>query len=106
MKIESNKTILEKINDLNYNINYGPLKKGSDTEIIIKVEGVSHVSITKTCQCTMPIITLLPEGGFSITIKYDPNKVGTINQSVFERVVDEKNEQSVITFNLKGLITQ
>ena len=106
MKIESNKPILEKINDLNYNINYGSLKKGSDTDVIIKFEGVSHVSITKTCQCTMPTITLLPEGGFNIIIKYDPNKIGTINQSVYERVINEKNEQSVITFSLKGLITE
>ena len=106
MKIESNKPVLEKINDLTYNINYGSLKKGSDTEIIIRFQDVSHVSVTKTCQCTMPTITLLPEGGFNIIIKYDPNKIGTINQSVFERVVNKKNEQSVITFNLKGLITQ
>jgi hypothetical protein len=106
MKIESNKPILEKVNDFNYNINYGALQKGSDTEVIINFKEVSHVSVTKTCQCTMPIITLLPEGGFNITISYDSNKVGNINQSVFERVVNDKNEQILITFNLKGLITQ
>jgi hypothetical protein len=106
MKIESNKPILEKVNDFNYNINYGALQKGSDTEVIINFKEVSHVSVTKTCQCTMPIITLLPEGGFNVTISYDSNKVGNINQSVFERVVDDKNEQTLITFNLKGLITQ
>lgn len=106
MKIESNNPILEKVNDLTYNINYGVLKKGSDTEVILKFEGVSHVSVTKTCQCTMPTIIILPEGGFNIIIKYDSNKIGTINQSVFERVINEKKEQSVITFNLKGIIAE
>jgi hypothetical protein len=106
MKIRSNKPILEKVNDFNYNINYGSLKKGSDTEIIINFQEVSHVSVTKTCQCTMPIITLLPEEGFNVIISYDSNKVGNINQSVYERVVNDKNEQILITFNLKGLILQ
>jgi hypothetical protein len=106
MKISSNKQILEKVNDLHYNINYGSLEKGSKTEIIINFQEVSHVSVTKTCQCAMPIVTLLPDGGFNLLISYDSNKVGNINQSVYERVVNDKNEQTIITFNLKGLILE
>lgn len=106
MKITSNKQILEKVSDLVYNINFGVLKAGSDTNIKITFEDVSHISVTKTCQCTMPTIELLPQGGFDMLIGYDPMKIGTINQSVFERVVNNQNEQIVITFNLKGIITE
>lgn len=106
MKITSDKQILEKINDLTYNINFGALKSGSDTSISINFEDVSHISVTKTCGCTMPTILLLPQGGFDLSIKYDSKKIGVINQSVFEKVVNNKNEQITISFNLKGIITE
>ena len=54
----------------------------------------------------MPTIQLSPEGGFTLTIEYDNQKVGVISQAVWERVVDEKNEQRLITFNLKGTIVE
>lgn len=106
MKITSNKKILEKVNDLTYNINYGKMSPGDDTEIVINFKEVSHVSVTKTCQCTMPTIVLLPNGGFDIKISYDSKKIGVINQSVHEKVINDKKEQVVVTFNLKGLIIQ
>jgi hypothetical protein len=106
MKITSNKQILEKVNELTYNINYGTLKAGSDTNINITFADVSHISVTKTCQCTMPTIELLPQGGFDMKISYDPKKIGVINQSVFEKVVNNQNEQVVITLNLKGIIVE
>jgi hypothetical protein len=106
MQITSNKSILEKVNDFTYDINYGTLASGSDTDLIINFKGVEHVSVTKTCQCTMPTIVLLPNGGFDIKVSYDSKKIGVINQSIYERVLNDKKEQILVTFNLKGLITQ
>lgn len=106
MQITSNKNILEKVNDFTYNINYGTLAYGSDTDLTINFKDVEHVSVTKTCQCTMPTIVLLPEGGFDMKVSYDSKKIGVINQSIYERVLNDKKEQVLVTFNLKGLINQ
>lgn len=106
MKITSNKTILKKISENTYDINFGTLKSGSDASIAINFENASHISVTKTCGCTMPTILILPQGGFDLVINYDSKKIGVINQSVFEKIVNNKNEQETITFNLKGIITE
>lgn len=106
MEITSDKKILEKINDSTYDINYGNISKGSNTDVVINFKDVSHVSFTKTCQCTTPVITILPEGGFNMKVSYDSTKVGAINQRVYERVMNQKNEHIVININLKGFVTQ
>lgn len=106
MEITSNKNILEKVNDFNYNINYGTIKSGSDTSLTITFKGVNHLSVTKTCQCTMPTITLLPEDSFEMKVSYDSKKIGVINQSIFERVLNKNNEQVLITISLKGTIIE
>lgn len=106
MQITSDKNILEKINDFNYNINYGTLVSGSETDLVINFKGVEHISVTKTCQCTMPTIVILPEGGFNMKVSYNSKKVGVINQSIYERVLNDKKEQVLVTFNLKGLIKE
>lgn len=85
-----------------YNINYGVLRKGSDMKVEIFLEGVSHLTYTKSCQCTTPNIEIL-ENGVKLTINYDKNKIGTINQYV-EEIVREGQEQKKIRFNLKGQI--
>ena len=106
MKIESKSNVKENVKNVDYDINYGTIKAGSDTKVVIKITEVSHFSVTKSCGCTMPIIEILPEGGFNLIINYDNQKVGVINQAVWERVVDENNNQKLITFNLKGTIIQ
>lgn len=106
MEITSNKNILEKVNDFLYNINFGVVKSGGDTNLTISFKGVEHLSVTKTCQCTMPTIILLPEGGFDMQVSYDSKKIGNINQTIYERVLNDKKEQTLVTFNLKGLITE
>lgn len=106
MKIESKFKLKENVENLDYDINFGTIKKGTDTKVVINFSDVNHLSVTKSCGCTMPTIQLLPEGGFTLTIEYDNQKVGVISQAVWERVVDEKNEQRLITFNLKGTIVE
>lgn len=106
MKIESQFNLVEKVKDENYDINYGVIKKGSDTKVVIKFSDVSHLSVSKTCGCTMPTIELLPEGGFNMFIEYDNKKVGVISQAVYEKVINDKNEEKLITFNLKGTIIE
>lgn len=106
MKIESTFNLKENTENLDYDINYGVIKKGSNTKVVIKFSDVNHMTVTKSCGCTMPKIELLPEGGFNLIIEYDNQKVGVISQAVWERVVDEKNEQRLITFNLKGTIVE
>ena len=104
MKIESSFKLVENVKNENYDINYGTIKKGSNTKVSIKFEDVNHFSVAKSCGCTMPIVELLPEGGFNLYIEYDNQKEGVISQAVWERVVDNENNQKLITFNLKGKI--
>ena len=51
----------------------------------------------------MPSIEVIDKG-LILTITYDSNKVGTINQNIKERVVLEDGTQKLIVFNLKGSI--
>lgn len=106
MQITSKKNLQEVVKNEVYDINFGTISKGSDTEIIINFKDVSHVAVAKSCGCTMPTIELLPEGGFNLKITYDNNKIGVINQFVVETVIDTENKQSQITFNLKGTILE
>jgi hypothetical protein len=106
MKIESQFKLVQNVENEDYDINFGTIKKGTDTKVVIKFSDVNHLSVTKSCGCTMPTIELLPEGGFTLTIEYDNQKVGVISQVVLERVGTNKNEQKVITFHLKGTIVE
>jgi hypothetical protein len=82
-----------------YDVNYGNLKKGSDTKVDVVFEGVEYLKNKTSCGCTEPTITILEEG-FLITINYDSNKVGTINQYV--DITTTENQK--VRFNLKGQI--
>jgi len=106
MKIESKFNLVQNVENESYDINFGTIKKGADTKVVIKFSDVNHLSVTKSCGCTMPTIALLPEGGFNLIIEYDNQKIGVISQVVLERVVDNKNEQKVVTFHLKGTIVE
>jgi hypothetical protein len=106
MQITSKKNLQEVVKNEVYDINFGTIKKGSDTEVIINFQDVNHVSVSKSCGCTMPTIELLPEGGFNLKIIYDNNKIGVINQFVIEKVVNTEKKQLSITFNLKGTILE
>ena len=106
MKIESQFKLVQNVENEDYDINFGTIKKGTDTKVVIKFSDVNHLSVTKSCGCTMPTIELLSEGGFTLTIEYDNQKIGVISQVVLERVVNNKNEQKVITFHLKGTIVE
>lgn len=106
MQITSKRNLQEVVKNEVYNIDFGTIKKGSDTEVIISFKDVNHVAVSKSCGCTMPTIELLPEGGFNLRIVYDNNKIGVINQYVIEKVLNAENKQLSITFNLKGTILQ
>ena len=104
MKIESKSNLVENLKNQDYTINLGSSLRGSRVEAEVLFSDVSHLSVSKTCGCTMPRIELLPEGGFKMYIHYDSQKVGTISQKVYERVIDENAKEHLITFNLKGQI--
>lgn len=96
------KTIIDKNT---YEINYGNLKKGANTEVNIVISDVDHLSIAKTCGCTNPTVQLRVDGGITLIVKYDSNKLGVINQSIFEKVIDrETKTEKTITFKLLGTI--
>ena len=103
MKVTSESNFLKVVEENEaYTIQYGSLRKGSNTNVEIFITGASHLSASKTCQCTQPTIEILPDS-IKLTIKYDSNKVGTINQQVKEKV-QVGEEQKTIIFNLKGQI--
>lgn len=99
MKIEIKSPIVtEKIKNQNYIINYGTIKKGSKTNIeFIFTDCVYHTH-TKTCGCTHPSITITNDG-FDLSVSYDSNKVGTINQST--TITTDKGK---VKIELKGLV--
>ncbi len=103
MKVTSNSAYLQ-ANEENsvYTINCGTLRKGANTNVEILITDVTHISASKTCQCTQPIIEIM-QNGVKLTIKYDNNKVGTINQQVKETVKDGAESKTII-FNLRGQI--
>jgi hypothetical protein len=104
MQITSSKNLQEVVKNEVYNIDFGTIKKGSDTEVVINFQDVNHAAVSKSCGCTMPTVELLPQGGFNLKIVYDNKKIGVINQHVIEKVITTENKQLTITFNLKGTI--
>ena len=104
MKIESEFKLKQNLENIDYDIDFGTINRGADTKVIIKFTDVSHISLRKSCGCTMPKIELLPEGGFNLIVEYDNQRLGVISQAVWETVIDEHKEQRLITFNLKGKI--
>lgn len=104
MKITSNFNLTKVVENEIYDIDYGNLAKGSHTKVEVKFEDVDHLVVRASCGCTTPEIILLPEGGFSLIVSYDSNKVGVINQSVVERVLDKNKKELVVTFRLRGTI--
>ena len=96
----------ENTENVDYTLNLGVLKKGSDTKAIINFQDVNHLVVNKSCGCTLPTVELLPEGGFNLCIEYDKNKVGVISQAVWERVLIETGEEKLITIHLKGTIVE
>jgi hypothetical protein len=105
MEVVSKFELEEVLKNRIYNINYGILKHGSDTQVDIDILGVSHLSVTKSCGCTTPTVALL-SNGLRLTISYDNTKIGTINQTVTEKVQAEDKEIKTITFHLKGTIVR
>lgn len=103
MEIKSAFNLTEVVKDSIYEINYGTLKKGSNTLVSILITGVEHVSVSKSCGCTAPTVEILTDG-LRLDIQYDSNKMGVINQQVVERVMDKEKNQKTITFKLKGAI--
>lgn len=104
MKITSTSPNFKQIEENQaYEINYGAIKKGSNTKVEILFEDVEYLSHSKSCGCTNPEITLL-NNGFTLTIKYDSLKVGTINQQVKVNTMDKEKKTTKIIFNLKGQV--
>jgi hypothetical protein len=105
MKITGSQQLKEVIKNQEYNIDYGTIKHGSNTLVNIKLEGVQHVSVSKTCGCTTPTVEIQPDA-VMIAVSYDNKKLGTINQRVTERCTDSTGTQKTINFNLKGNIIE
>lgn len=105
MEIKGTNQLKEVVKNQEYLIDYGTIEQGSDTTVVIDILDVEHLSISKSCGCTQPTVSILP-GAIQIKVSYDNNKLGTINQRVTERCTDKSGEQKTIIFNLKGNITQ
>lgn len=105
MIITGSTQLKEIVKNQEYNIEYGTLKRGDGTQINIKIKDVQHLSISKTCGCTTPTVEIGVDE-VNISIAYDNQKIGTINQRVTERCSDKSGSQKTIVFNLKGNITE
>ena len=107
MKIttETQFSFIEKESNKNYEINFGTLRKGTDTTVKILFEEASHLDVKKSCGCTAPSIQLLGSSSFELKIQYDKNKTGDVNQWVKERAIDTVTGiQTEIKIELKGKI--
>jgi len=104
MVITSNsQRLTEIVKNQVYDLRYGVIKKGANTKVEINISDVEHLTVKKSCGCTAPSIEITPTG-IKLTIVYDSNKVGTINQNVTETVLLQDGTQQAIIFNLKGQI--
>lgn len=99
--LKSQFNLQEIVKDKVYNLNYGNLKKGSDTNAIINIAGVTFLSFKKSCGCTNPSIVLNLDNSFDVNIAYNNTKIGVINQWVKIKIQEQEDE---IVFNLKGTI--
>ena len=70
-----------------YEVNYGVMKRGTDTRVDFDFYDTHFLNYTKSCSCTEPTITN-KEGYFTVTVSYDSNKIGTINQYVMINTTD------------------
>ena len=104
MELIKNQKLEEIVKNEGYNLNLGVIQKGTNINETIKLQGLGlvHMSISKSCGCTMPTVTTASDG-ITINITYDNNKVGIINQWVKERYI-ENGVQKMLTINLKGEI--
>jgi hypothetical protein len=106
MRVLGSSRLVEVSKDTEFDINFGEIKKGSDIseKIILEGDDLAHLAISKSCGCTMPSVQILVNG-VEITIAYDSNKVGVINQWVNERYLED-GVQKNIKINLKGVIKE
>lgn len=98
MEIKYKSPIVTEKREKEYEINYGVLKKGSETRVEFNFSGTNYLTVNKSCGCTLPTVTPTEEG-FTVEITYDNRKVGTINQWVKVNTTDGE-----IKFTLKGQI--
>lgn len=105
MTITGSPQLKEVVKNQEYNIDYGTLRRGDGTQINVKITDVKHLSISKTCGCTSPIVEI-GVNEVNISIRYDNQKIGSINQRVTEICLDKSGLQRIIIFNLKGNITE
>lgn len=105
MIITGSPQLKEVVKNQEYNIEYGTIKHGDNTLVNIKIENIEHISVSKTCGCTLPVVNKI-EDGISLAISYDNTTLGTINQRVTERCMGKDGGQKTIIFNLKGNITE
>jgi hypothetical protein len=105
MIITGSPQLKEVVKNQEYNIEYGTLKRGDGTQINVKITDVEHLSISKTCGCTSPSVESKADE-IQISISYDSQKIGAINQRVTEMCADKSGSQRTIIFNLKGNITE
>lgn len=94
----------EKEANKTYEIDFGTLKKGTDTAVRILFEDVHHLDVKKSCGCTAPSIEILSDSSFNLIIQYDKNKTGTINQWVKEKVLTSTKDEIEVKIELKGKI--
>ena len=107
MKIstETNFKFTEKEVNKTYELDFGTIKKGTDTTAKVLFEYADHLTVKKSCGCTTPTIEILGNNIFNLIIQYDKNKNGTINQWVKETVLDSTTgKQTEVKVELKGTI--
>lgn len=86
IKIESPIVKIIKKNE-HYELDYKQIKRGTNTQIDFDFYDTHFLNYTKSCSCTEPTITY-KEGYFTVTVGYDSNKIGTINQFVIINTTD------------------
>lgn len=89
-----------------FDINYGDIKTGGNTTVDVFIHDAIHLKSERSCGCTEPQIEIQFDGSPKLSIIYDNNKTGIINQYVIETVLDNQTGKEVdIRFNLKGTQT-
>jgi hypothetical protein len=100
--ITNNEKVKQVIENQFYQINYGNLQRGDDTRVDFIFEDAKFRSFEKSCQCTAPTLEPINENSFKVTIHYDSNKQGTINQFAKVHLETENSSLEMVKIDLIG----
>jgi hypothetical protein len=104
------KASITPINDSKYELNYGEINKGSDSLLVLIISKkdlkVKKLVVSSSCGCTIPERSFDDKNDITLKITYDTQRIGSFDKTVSLSIFDNKNKQTKLFFNIKGIVKQ